>query len=255
MIKFHRANGRLLAYISHTGGEPGVFFLGGFNSSMDGVKAMAFEAYCLDKGWSYTRFDYSGHGRSAGEFTDGSIGDWLEDALAVFDHLVKRPGLIIGSSMGAWIGILLALRRSPLVSGLFGIASAPDFTERQIASQLTTQQRDELLRSGHINIPSCYDDDLPYTITAKLIEEGSHHLILGDPITLDCPVRLIHGCRDRDIPWQTAVELADRIDHDDVTLTLIKNGDHRLSSDEHLARIFRMLDPFVEDILGSAARR
>ena len=249
MMETLHANGRTLAYVnlpsSGDDNRPSLIFLCGFHSSMEGIKALAFEDYCRSRGLSFTRFDYSGHGSSSGDFEAGCIGDWLVDTLAIFDHLMSPPCIVLGSSMGAWIGLLLARLRKPMISGFVGISSAPDFTERQIRMALSSRQQEELQRFGRTSFPSCYEDGLPYPITSRLIDDGVRHRVMGNTIPLDCPVRLVHGTADQEIPWQTAVELARYIASDDLTITLIKDGDHRLSTRPHLNRIFSIVDGLV----------
>ena len=247
-----RPGGHRLAYHATAGhatspGAPGVIFLGGFMSDMTGTKAMALEDHCRERGLAYLRFDYLGHGQSSGAFTDGTIGRWADDAIAVIDELTAGPQVLVGSSMGGWIMLLAALARPGRVVGLLGLAAAPDFTEALIWRDLDEDMRAALLDEGVITMPSDYDDT-PYPITRALIEEGRDHLLLGGPIALGCPVRLLQGMADRDVPWKTALTLAEKLAGDDVEVTLIKSGDHRLSEPPDLARLGRTLDALIERI-------
>jgi pimeloyl-ACP methyl ester carboxylesterase len=227
---------RRLGY-QHTPGEsPGVLFCGGYTSDMTGTKAIALEAFCREHGRAFTRFDYSGHGASSGDFADGTIGAWAEDALAVLDRVMKGPVLVVGSSMGGWIMLLIALARPERVRGLIGIAAAPDFTEDLLLPQATPEQRRALADRGYWLQPSAYGGE-PYPVTRRLLEEARAHLVLRNPIPIRCPVHLLHGQRDPDVPWQTALRLAERLESEEVILELIKAGDHRLSTARDLARI------------------
>ena len=219
-----------------TEARPGLVFLGGFMSDMGGTKAQWLEGFAMRAGFPYLRFDYSGHGLSEGAFTDGTIGGWLDDTLDVLDRLTEGPQVLAGSSMGGWLALLAALARKDRVKGLVGIAAAPDFTEDLIHRELSDSQRDTLMKDGIIHVPSEYGDQ-PYAITRALIEDGREHLLLTGPIALDCPVRLIQGLRDDDVPWRTALGIAEKLETGDVTVTLIKEGDHRLSRAQDLERI------------------
>jgi pimeloyl-ACP methyl ester carboxylesterase len=230
------ARGRRLAYHRLPGKSPGVLFCGGYTSDITGTKAVALEQFCRDHGRAYTRFDYSGHGASSGDFATGTIGAWADDALAILDRVTEGPVLVIGSSMGGWIMLLVALARPERVAGLIGIAAAPDFTEDLLLAQATLEQRRELSERGHWLQPSAYGGD-PYPVTGRLLEEARAHLVLRGPIPIRCPVHLLHGQRDPDVPWQTALRLAERLESEDVTVELIKAGDHRLSAGRDLARI------------------
>lgn len=240
-----REDGTILAYYKTQGRkasgegaapEAGLVFLGGFMSDMSGTKAVALEAYARRAGREFLRFDYRGHGASSGRFEDGTVGLWAADAVAVLDALTEGPQILIGSSMGGWIMLLAALSRPERIAGLIGIAAAPDFTEDLIWRRATAEQRTMLLRDGHIDRPSEYSDT-PYRITRRLIEEGRDHLLLGAPIALTCPVRLIHGLADVDVPWQTSLRLAEALRSDDVEVTLVKNAAHRLSAPHDLRRL------------------
>jgi len=222
--------------------RPGVVFLGGFNSDMTGTKAVFLHRWAERCGRAFLRFDYQGHGQSSGRFADGTIGRWTADAEAAVRALTKGPQILVGSSMGGWIMLLVALRlidREPeQVAGLVGIAAAPDFTEDLMWNRFDRAVRTALLTEGVWQRPSPYDPE-GYPITRALIEEGRHHLLLRDPIGLYAPVHLLQGMQDEDVPWQTAVRLSERLAGDHVTVELIKDGDHRLSRDEDLARLER----------------
>jgi pimeloyl-ACP methyl ester carboxylesterase len=233
-------DGATIAFRRSAGSGPGVVFLGGYKSDMTGTKAMALEAHCRARGLAFVRFDYQGHGASSGRFEDGTIGLWAADAVEVLDRLTEGPQILVGSSMGGWLMLLAALARKERVAGLVGIASAPDFTQDLIWEGLDTQARARLETEGAIREPSAYGD--PYVYTRALIEDGRRHLLLRGTIPLDCPVRLLHGMRDDDVPWQTSIRLAERLAAEDVRVTLVKDGDHRLSRDRDLALLMRSVD-------------
>jgi pimeloyl-ACP methyl ester carboxylesterase len=224
-------------------------FLGGFMSDMEGTKAQWLEGFAAGRSLPSLRFDYSGHGRSEGAFTDGTIGAWLDDALAVFDRLTEGPQVLAGSSMGSWIALLLALRRPERVQGIVGIAAAPVFTEDLIHRELDDAQRAALMRDGILHLASEYSET-PYPITRQLIEEGRNHLLLDAPIAVPCPVHMVHGLMDSDVPWQTATRIAEKITRPQVTVTFIDDGDHRLSREADLARIGAALDGMIGSGLG-----
>jgi pimeloyl-ACP methyl ester carboxylesterase len=236
-----RGDGSTIAYHRTPGAGPGVVFLTGFRSDMTGGKALALEAACRARGRAYLRFDYTGHGQSSGDFTDGTIGQWTDDAVFAIERLTEGPQVLVGSSMGGWIMLCAALALGPRVGGLVGIAAAPDFTEDLIWQNADAATRATLERDGVWLEPSAYDPE-PTPITMTLIEEGRRHLLLRGPIALACPVHLIHGMRDPDVPWQTALYLAERLVSRDVEITLVKDGDHRLSTDQDLARLDRIVD-------------
>lgn len=185
------------------------------------------------------RLDYSGHGASGGNFEDGSIGLWMQDALAVIEHRVPGRMILVGSSMGGWISLLLSRTLGPRVAGLVGIAAAPDFTETLMWQGMAPAEQKALMEHGRISIPSDYGT--PLVITRTLIEDGRNHLVLGQPITFDAPVRLLQGQRDPDVPWQTALTIADQVTSEDVRIVLIKDGDHRLSRPGDLDLLTRTL--------------
>jgi pimeloyl-ACP methyl ester carboxylesterase len=226
---------RRLAYHRVEGREPTVLFCGGFTSDMTGTKALALERWCRAQGRAFVRFDYGGHGRSDGRFEDGTIGAWAEDALAIVDRVTAGPLIVVGSSMGGWIMLLVALTRPERVRALLGIAAAPDFTEDLLLPEASEAELRDLERQGFWLQASAYGE--PYPVTAKLIEDGRKRLLLRAPIAIRCPVHLLHGQRDPDVPWQTALRLAEQLQSEDVTVELIKAGDHRLSTEADLARI------------------
>jgi pimeloyl-ACP methyl ester carboxylesterase len=236
-----RPGGATIAYRRLGGRPPGIVFLAGFRSDMTGTKALFLEDYCRRSGRAYLRFDYFGHGASSGDPTHGTIGHWAEDAAAVLDLLTEGPQILVGSSMGGWIMVLAALARSERVRALLGIAAAPDFTEDLLWPRLDPAQREELMANGSTTLPSVFDP-AGYRIGRALIEDGRRHLVLRGPIALGCPVRLLHGLRDASVPWQTSLRLAERLLSHDVAVTLVKEGDHRLSTAPDLARLAAMLD-------------
>ncbi len=229
-------DGGAIAYRRLEGKSPGIVFLGGFRSDMAGTKATALEAACRQDGRAFVRFDYSGHGASSGDFLGGTIGRWRDDALAVLDSVTEGRQILIGSSMGGWIMLLVALARPDRVAGLLGVAAAPDFTEDLIWARYDTATRAELVENGACYQPSEYDGE-PYPISYRLIEEGRNHLLLRRPIPIHCPIRLLHGKRDADVPWATAARIAGKVLSDDVRVVLAEDGDHRLSREEDLARL------------------
>ena len=234
--RLDRPDGNVLAYHRSAGDSPAVVFCGGFMSDMTGTKACALESFCAERGQAYVRFDYLGHGASSGAFADGTIGRWAEDAVAVIDALSEGPVVLVGSSMGGWIMLLAALARRARVQALVGVAAAPDFTRRMVEDELTDSQRAALARDGRIEIPSDYGE-APYLITRALIDDGARHALLDGEIALTCPVRLLHGLKDAAVPWQTSLRLARALASADVTVTLVKDGDHRLSEPADLARL------------------
>jgi pimeloyl-ACP methyl ester carboxylesterase len=232
---------RRIAVRARAGGAPGLFWLSGFNSDMRGTKALALDAWAAEQGRACVRFDYSGHGESGGALTDGTIGRWLEESVAVFERFCRGPQVVIGSSMGGWMALLLArqiARRAvsrAALAGLVLIAPAPDFTETLMWNRFSPDIRREIETKDVWLRPSQYGE--PYPITRALIEEGRNHLLLGSAIDVGCPVRILQGAQDPDVPWQHAFALAHRLPSDDVVLTMIQDGDHRLSRPQDIARI------------------
>ncbi len=217
---------------------PGMVFLGGFMSDMTGGKALALEAHAKARGQAFLRFDYLGHGASSGRFEDGTIGRWADDAVAAIDALSEGPQVLVGSSMGGWIMLLAALARPERIAGLLGIAAAPDFTETLMWDAFGPDIRATLQRDGvYYQDYQDYGDEGPYPITLSLIEEARAHLIMDKPIPIRCPVRLIHGTADPDVPYSLALDLMDKLEAADVEVTLVKGGGHRLSEPPDLARL------------------
>jgi len=209
---------------------------------MRGTKALALDAWAAEHGRACIRFDYSGHGESGGAFIDGTIGRWLEEGIAVFEQFCRGPQVVIGSSMGGWMALLLARaianrEAAAALAGLVLIAPAPDFTELLMWNAFSDEVREEIRTKGVWMRPSEYDDGTPYPITRALIEEGRNHLLLGSAIEVGCPVRILQGAQDPDVPWQHAFALAHRLPAEDVVLTMIQDGDHRLSRPQDIARI------------------
>ena len=237
----HDSGARRIAVRARAGGSPGLFWLGGFNSDMKGTKALALDAWAAEQGRACVRFDYSGNGESGGAFIDGTVGRWLEESIAVFEQFCRGPHVVIGSSMGGWMALLLAReiarRRAggASLAGLVLIAPAPDFTEALMWNGFSPEIRREIETRGVWLRPSQYGE--PYPITRALIEEGRNHLLLGSAIDVGCPVRILQGGQDPDVPWQHAFALAHRLPSDDVVLTMIQDGDHRLSRPQDIARI------------------
>jgi pimeloyl-ACP methyl ester carboxylesterase len=235
--RLDRGDGVELAWQKLDGRGPTVVFLPGFRSDMTGDKATALATFCARHGYAMLRFDYSGHGISGGRFEDGTIGVWTGDALAAIDRLTEGPLVLVGSSMGGWIALLCALARRDRAAALVGIAAAPDFTEALMVQALGFTQRARLMREGVVHLPSQYGSPAP--ITRALIEDGRNHLLMSAPIALDCPVRLLHGQADPDVPWEMALRIADRVTSPDVLVTVVKDGDHRLSRPQDLALLCR----------------
>ena len=238
--RLDRGDGTELAWIRLDGHGPTIVFLPGFRSDMTGDKATAIAAFSAARGQAMLRFDYSGHGASGGAFEAGTVGIWAADALAAIDRLTAGKLILIGSSMGGWIALLVALKRPERIAAVIGIAAAPDFTEKLMWEAMTFEERATLLREGILRIPSQYGEPTP--ITRVLIEDGRAHLLLDGPILLDCPVRLLHGQADPDVPWEMALRIADRVVSPDVAVTLVKDGDHRLSRPRDLASLLRTIE-------------
>jgi pimeloyl-ACP methyl ester carboxylesterase len=240
----HDQSARRIAVRAREGTAPGLFWLGGFNSDMKGTKALALDAWAAEQGRACVRFDYSGHGESGGPFTEGTIGRWLEESVAVFARFCSGPQVVIGSSMGGWMALLLAREiakgtnkgtKAASLAGLVLIAPAPDFTEELMWKGFSAEIRHEIEQNGVWLRPSDYGE--PYPITRTLIEEGRNHLLLGGSIAVGCPVRILQGAQDPDVPWRHAFTLAQRLPAEDVVLTMIQDGDHRLSRPQDIARI------------------
>lgn len=239
---------RAIAIAAEAGEAPGVFWLSGFKSELRGTKAQALAAWALKSGRACVRFDYSGHGQSGGDFLDGTITRWLEESLAVFEHFCRGQQVVVGSSMGGWLALLLARelkrrRTAAVLAGLVLIAPAVDFTEALMWNKLPARIKRELEAKGIWIRPSQYEED-GYPITRRLIEDGRAHLLLGGMIETGCPVRILQGVLDPDVPWGHAVELVSRLAQDDVVLTLVKDGDHRLSRPEDIERLITAVSEF-----------
>ena len=239
---------RAIAVAAQPGEAPGIFWLSGFKSDMRGTKAQALAAWARNANRACVRFDYSGHGQSGGEFPDGTMTRWLEESVAVFEHFCRGPQVVVGSSMGGWLALLLARelkrrRAAASLAGLVLIAPAVDFTEVLMWSKLPAKIKRELETKGVWIRPSQYEAD-GYPITRKLIEDGRAHLLLGGMIETGCPVRILQGVLDPDVPWGHAVELVSRLAQDDVVLTLVKDGDHRLSRPEDIERLITAVSEF-----------
>ena len=239
------AHGRRIAYHRTAGAGPGVVFLGGFRSDMGGTKALALQGWAERRGRAFLRFDYSGHGASSGDFLDGCIGDWAEDAAAAVSALTNGPQVLVGSSMGGWISLLLARAMPGRVAGLVGIAAAPDFTEDSMWAGFSDAQRSEMEKAGRVALPSEYSDE-PYIITRRLIEDGRQNLVLRSPLSLPFPVRLLQGTADADVPVSVALRLLDHARGPDIRLALVKDADHRFSTPDCLA----MIEAALEEVLA-----
>jgi pimeloyl-ACP methyl ester carboxylesterase len=243
-----RGGGEKVAYRRLDGRGPGVMWLGGFHSDMDGNKAQAVAAWAGRMGRACLRFDYYGHGRSSGDFRQGTISYWRDDALAVLDAVAKGPQILVGSSMGGWIAMLLARARPQRIAGLLLIAPAADFTEILIWQRLPEAAQRQVLEEGSWLRPSDHGEE-PYPITRRLIEDGRSNLVLSGKLRLSVPVRILHGMADPDVPWQHALTTVEAIEGD-VLLTLVKHGDHRLSRPADLVLIERTLEGLVQDVDG-----
>ena len=239
------AQNRRLAYHKLAGQGPGVVFLGGLKSDMEGTKALFLQDWAMRNGRAFLRFDYSGHGQSSGSFTDGCIGDWAEDAGAALAQLTDGPQVLVGSSMGGWIGCLLARRHPGRIAGFVGIAAAPDFTEDGMWAGFSDAQKARMLEEGQVALPSDYDE--PYIITRRMIEDGRNQLVLRDPLAIAAPVRLLQGTDDADVDMSVALRLLDHLQGPDARLTLVKGADHRFSDDRCLA----LICDAVEDVLAA----
>ncbi len=237
---FDAPSGRRLAYHRIEGKGPGVVFLGGFKSDMGGSKATFLQAWAESQGRAFLRFDYSGHGQSSGEFVDGCIGDWARDALEIVTAHTDGPQVMVGSSMGGWIALLLARAMPERFHGLVGVAAAPDFTEDSIWAGLNELQRSIILRDGQIELPSEYADS-PYIFTRHLIEDGRNQRVLLAPLALPFPVRLLQGTNDASVKLSVPLRIVEHALGEDIRLTLVKGADHSFSSPECLALVVAMV--------------
>jgi len=240
------AEGRRLAYHRSAGAAPGVVFLGGFKSDMEGTKAVHLEAWARRNGRAFLRFDYSGHGQSSEEFTDGCIGDWTTDAMTAISELTEGPQILVGSSMGGWIALLCARAMPERVAGLVTIAAAPDFTEDSMWAGFDEAQRAALINEGQVALPSDYGE--PYVITRRLIEDGRDHLVLRAPLSLPFPVRFLQGTADEDVEMAVALRLLDHARGPDMRLTLVDGADHRFSDPDCLG----LIEAALEEVLSRA---
>lgn len=239
------ADGASLAYHRSPGASPGVVFLGGFTSDMTGIKATTLERWCRGRGQTFVRFDYSGHGASSGRFADGTIGRWAQEVLDVLDRLTEGPQILVGSSMGAWLMLLAALTRPERIAALLGLACAADFTRYLLWERLDENLRERLRRERVISLPSPYGE--PYIIALNLIEEAEQHRLLDRPaLPITCPVRLIHGMNDADVPWRTSLQVVERLTGSDVRLLLVKDGEHTLSREQDLLLLTRTLGDLLD---------
>ncbi len=244
-LSFIERNGFKLAYRLVKGSGLTVVYLGGFHSNMNGEKASKVFKHASEKyGFSALCLDYSGHGSSDGIFHEGNISTWLEDALHAIKTLTQGPLIICGSSMGAWISILVSLRLKDRVKGLLTIAAATDMTEKFIWDKCTHEHKEQLENQGYFDHNSQYDEE-PYRITMQLIEDGKKHLILNEEIELYCPVRMLHGTADSDIDWENSLNTMNQLTSADVHLKLIKDAGHRLSDPEHIEEIIKALDELI----------
>jgi pimeloyl-ACP methyl ester carboxylesterase len=234
-------NGKKLAYRLREGSKtlPTLVFLGGYRSDMTGTKATFLDNLCAEKGYSLLRFDYTGHGASDGDFRDGCIGDWTSDTLAIIDATIKGDMILIGSSMGGWIGLLIAKILGDRIKAFIGIAAAPDFTDWVWNQEMTVSQQNLCKQQGHITTP---DGD---TLTLKLFEDGTQHLIFDKPLNLAFPVTLLQGKLDEVVPYKTAQKLAEHITPNPADLILIEDGDHRLARNEDLVILAATLNNFM----------
>ena len=240
-------DGRQLAYCRSLGLAPEIVYLCGYTSDMESTKARSVEAHAHYLGHAFTRFDYSGHGRSSGCFEDQTISSWLADTLTILDEVVRQPFVLVGTSMGGWLMLLAGLARKERLRGLVGIAPAPDFTAKVMEPGLTDAQRTELRETGRTVLPSDYGETIP--LRTGFIEDGNRHCLLGGPIAIDQPVHILHGQQDLDVPWEISVDLAAALASPHVTLELVKDGDHRLSRDQDLRRISHAIDRVLDAII------
>ena len=236
MVSYLDTYDRRIAYHQIDGAGPGVVFLGGFKSDMEGTKAQHLQEWAESNGRAFLRFDYTGHGQSSGDFVDGCIGDWASDAMEAITQLTDGPQILVGSSMGGWISLLVCRAMPEKVSGLVGIAAAPDFTEDSMWAGFDDNQRHMINENGQLDLPSEYSDE-PYIITKKLIEDGRNQLVLRTPLPLPFPVRFLQGTADADVDLSVALKLLDHASGDNVRLTLLKGANHSFSSPECLEMI------------------
>jgi pimeloyl-ACP methyl ester carboxylesterase len=243
-------DGRDIAVLRRNGKAPGIFWLGGFRSDMLGSKAEALDLWAEAQARAATRFDYSGHGQSGGRFEDGTISRWLEEAEAVFDFATKGPQILVGSSMGGWLALLLAKRlrergEEGRLHGMVLIAPAVDMTKDLMWDAMSAAEKRRMRKDGFLAQASEYSDE-PNVITLALIEDGAKHLFGAHPIETSCAVHVIQGMQDTDVPWAHAVKLMEHLAFDDAVLTLVRDGDHRLSRPEDIERMIKAVAAMVE---------
>lgn len=252
--EFLEQGGVKLAYRRSGGaaGRAGIVWLGGFHSDMLGEKATVLHARAQAAGHGFVRFDYLGHGESGGQFADGTIGRWREDALAVIDRLTDGPIVLVGSSMGGWMSLLAALARPERVKALVLLAPAPDFTDKLMWASFDDSQRRQIIEDGFWTRPSPYDA-AGYPITRELIQEGRQWNIMDDQIALDLPVRILQGGLDTDVPWTHSLDLADRLRSQDVVWSLVKDADHRMSRPQDIARMIAAVLAAADQVDAAAS--
>lgn len=242
---------RELAVLAREGGSPGLFWLGGYNSDMAGQKAQAVDAFGHDNGLAVTRFDYTAHGRSSGDFMQACISTWLEDAIAVFENYAVGPLILIGSSMGGWLAMLLNRHltksgKGNLIKAMLLIAPAVDMTKELVPQRFSDQQLAKMKSDGHIEVPSAYSEE-PYIYTQKLLDDGEPHLLFGAPLETGCPVHILQSQQDPDVPPEHAQRLLQHLMLDEATLTLVPDGDHRLSRPQDLELMASILNSLVQE--------
>ena len=236
-----------IAYNRVSGKNPGVVFLCGHGSDQEGSKALFIESWAKNHGQAFLRFDYSGHGKSDGLLLETNISDWTQDAITVLDNLTEGPQILVGSSLGGWIMLNVALERPDRVAALVGIAAAPDFTEDLIWQPLDASSQSAFKADGQIAVENPYADD-PVIYPYHLIKDGRKHLRLRGPLSITQPVRLLHGINDTEVPWQTAVALTNSLQSDDVLLHFDKTATHRFSEPPQLQSIKAMLEQLIIQI-------
>ncbi|RLQ89239.1 alpha/beta hydrolase [Notoacmeibacter ruber] len=245
-------DGTPIAWRRVDGASPTFVWLGGFRSDMAGTKAEAISNHCAETGHAFLRFDYSGHGESGGDFEAGTISLWLSETLAVLDRLTDGPLVLVGSSMGGWIALravqeMVKAGETDRIAGMILLAPAPDFTSRMLNGELTAKEKKVLEETGRHEVPTPYGPD-PNVFTKKLFDDGEKNSVLNGLIDTHCPVHIVQGMEDPDVPWQTAQSLMERLPADDVTLTYVKDGDHRLSREQDIALLLRVCDTMAEQV-------
>lgn len=245
MVRYHiTASGQRMHYHHQAGSAPGVLFCCGFRSDSGSTKATALAEWCAGQGVAFTAFDYFAHGKSDGDFKDFTIGAAIEGAIEMLDHIATGPQILVGSSMGGWVALKAARERKGQVRGIVGVAAAPDFTDRLMYGRMTAEQRRALADEGVVYV---YSDatQSEYPISQAFLDEAKTHLMLDDVIGLDIPVQLFHGQADADVPWETALAISEKLTSDEVTVTLIKDGDHRLNRPSDLALLMQAVAQMV----------